>query len=74
MPRVVVRAFGLALTAVVFAVACGCDGVFLETHPNPDEAKSDGPNMIALDDFPALAETCLRLRQALAEPAGCAAP
>jgi 2-dehydro-3-deoxyphosphooctonate aldolase (KDO 8-P synthase) len=55
------------------AVAAGCDGVFLETHPDPDQAKSDGPNMIALDDFPALAETCLRLRQALAEPA-CAAP
>jgi 2-dehydro-3-deoxyphosphooctonate aldolase (KDO 8-P synthase) len=51
------------------AVACGCDGVFLETHPRPDEAKSDGPNMIALDDLPALVETCLRLRQALAAPA-----
>ncbi len=47
------------------AVAVGCDGVFLETHPRPDEALSDGPNMIALDDFPALAEMCLRLRQAL---------
>src|SRR5262249_1335888 len=32
------------------AVACGCDGVFLETHPRPDEALSDGPNMIALAD------------------------
>jgi 2-dehydro-3-deoxyphosphooctonate aldolase (KDO 8-P synthase) len=51
------------------AVACGCDGVFLETHPRPDEAKSDGPNMIALDDLPALVETCLRLRQALSAPA-----
>ncbi len=51
------------------AVACGCDGLFLETHPRPDEAKSDGPNMIALDDLPALVETCLRLRQALAAPA-----
>ena len=51
------------------AVACGCDGVFLETHPRPDQALSDGPNMIALDDFPALVEMCLRLRQALAEPA-----
>jgi 2-dehydro-3-deoxyphosphooctonate aldolase (KDO 8-P synthase) len=28
------------------AVACGCDGVFLETHPDPDHALSDGPNMI----------------------------
>src|SRR5262249_24457948 len=47
------------------AVACGCDGLFLETHPRPDEALSDGPNMIALDDLPALVECCLRLRQAL---------
>jgi 2-dehydro-3-deoxyphosphooctonate aldolase (KDO 8-P synthase) len=51
------------------AVAAGCDGVFLETHPRPDEAKSDGPNMVALADLPALVRRCLRLRQALAEPA-----
>jgi 2-dehydro-3-deoxyphosphooctonate aldolase (KDO 8-P synthase) len=51
------------------AVACGCNGVFLETHPRPDEAKSDGPNMIALDDLPALVETCLRLREAISSPA-----
>ncbi len=49
------------------AVACGCDGVFLETHPRPDEALSDGPNMIALDDFPDLVRCCLRLRRALEE-------
>ncbi len=49
------------------AVACGCDGVFLETHPRPDEALSDGPNMIALDDLPALISCCLRLRQALTQ-------
>ena len=30
------------------AVACGCDGVFFETHPDPDNAKSDGPNMVPL--------------------------
>ena len=47
------------------AVASGCDGVFLETHPRPDEALSDGPNMIALHDLPALVECCLRIRQAL---------
>ena len=51
------------------ATACGCDGVFLETHPRPDEALSDGPNMVALDDLPALVECCLRLRQAVAAPA-----
>jgi 2-dehydro-3-deoxyphosphooctonate aldolase (KDO 8-P synthase) len=51
------------------AVAAGCDGLFLETHPRPDEALSDGPNMIVLDELPALVECCLRLRQALALPA-----
>jgi 2-dehydro-3-deoxyphosphooctonate aldolase (KDO 8-P synthase) len=51
------------------AVAAGCDGLFLETHPRPDEALSDGPNMVALADLPELVECCLRLRQALtAEP------
>lgn len=51
------------------AVACGCDGVFIETHPRPDEALSDGPNMIALHDLPTLIACCLRIRNALAEPA-----
>ena len=50
------------------AVAAGCDGLFLETHPRPDEALSDGPNMVALDQLPALVECCLRLRQALQPP------
>ncbi|MFO0929867.1 MAG: 3-deoxy-8-phosphooctulonate synthase [Gemmataceae bacterium] len=48
------------------AVAAGCDGLFIETHPRPDEALSDGPNMIALGDLPALIDTCLRIRQAIA--------
>ncbi len=30
------------------AMAVGCDGIFLETHPHPDKALSDGPNMVAL--------------------------
>jgi 2-dehydro-3-deoxyphosphooctonate aldolase (KDO 8-P synthase) len=47
------------------AVAAGCDGLFLETHPRPDEALSDGPNMIALSDLPTLIECGLRLRRAL---------
>jgi 2-dehydro-3-deoxyphosphooctonate aldolase (KDO 8-P synthase) len=49
------------------AVAAGCDGVFLETHPRPDQALSDGPNMISLADLPRLIETCLRIRQALVD-------
>jgi len=47
------------------AVAAGCDGLFLETHPNPDEAPSDGPNMVPFAELPALLATCLRLRAAL---------
>ena len=49
------------------AVACGCDGIFLETHPNPDEALSDGPNMIILDELPALVQSCLAIREALVQ-------
>jgi 2-dehydro-3-deoxyphosphooctonate aldolase (KDO 8-P synthase) len=47
------------------AAACGCDGIFLETHPRPDEALSDGPNMIALDDLPKLITCCLSIRRAV---------
>jgi 2-dehydro-3-deoxyphosphooctonate aldolase (KDO 8-P synthase) len=36
------------------AVAVGVAGVFIETHPDPDNAPSDGPNMVALRDFEAL--------------------
>jgi 2-dehydro-3-deoxyphosphooctonate aldolase (KDO 8-P synthase) len=37
----------------------------METHPEPDKALSDGPNMVALAELPALIECCLRIRQAL---------
>ena len=37
------------------AVAAGCDGVFFETHPDPDSAFSDGPNMVPLSEFERLA-------------------
>ena len=47
------------------AVAAGCDGLFLETHPDPDSAPSDGPNMLRLEDFGPLVEVCLKLRAAL---------
>ena len=54
------------------AVAAGCDGLFLETHPTPEKALSDGPNMVVLDQLAGLIETCLLLRQALdaAGPSG----
>lgn len=38
------------------AVAVGVAGVFIETHPDPDNAPSDGPNMVKLSDMPALLE------------------
>ena len=41
------------------AVAVGVDAVFIETHPDPDNAPSDGPNMVSLADFEALARTLL---------------
>ncbi|MCG8598580.1 MAG: 3-deoxy-8-phosphooctulonate synthase [Verrucomicrobiales bacterium] len=36
------------------AVATGCDGVFMETHPNPSEALSDGPNQVPLNKLGAV--------------------
>ncbi len=44
------------------AVAVGVDGLFIETHPNPAEAKSDGANMLALDQLEPLLERLSRLR------------
>jgi 2-dehydro-3-deoxyphosphooctonate aldolase (KDO 8-P synthase) len=51
------------------AVAIGVAGVFLETHQDPDNAPSDGPNMIHLKDLPGIVETLLELdRIAKAKP------
>ncbi len=44
------------------AVAIGADGLFFETHPDPDSSPSDGPNMIPLDDFAPMIERLLKLR------------
>ncbi len=46
-------------------VAVGVDGLFMETHPNPALAKSDGANMLRLDLMDALLEKLVRLREAL---------
>ncbi len=43
------------------AVATGVAGVFMETHPNPAEAKSDGPNAVPLDRMKELLETLVEL-------------
>jgi 2-dehydro-3-deoxyphosphooctonate aldolase (KDO 8-P synthase) len=43
------------------AIAAGADGVFIETHPQPDNSLSDGPNMIALDKMPKLLASLLKV-------------
>jgi 2-dehydro-3-deoxyphosphooctonate aldolase (KDO 8-P synthase) len=45
------------------AIATGASGLFIETHPNPKEAKSDGANMLPLQLLPALLEKLVRLRE-----------
>jgi 2-dehydro-3-deoxyphosphooctonate aldolase (KDO 8-P synthase) len=47
------------------AVAVGVDGLFIETHPNPSIAKSDGANMLPLDQLEALLERLVKIRQAI---------
>ena len=42
------------------AVSLGIAGVFIETHQDPDNAPSDGPNMIRLDQMPALIRSLMR--------------
>lgn len=43
------------------ALAAGARGLFIETHPDPDKALSDGPSQIPLDDFPALIRQCINI-------------
>lgn len=47
------------------AAAVGCDGFFMEVHPRPDEALSDGPNSLPLEEVEPLVESLLRIRRAL---------
>jgi len=47
------------------AIAAGADGLFIETHPNPSEAKSDGANMLHLDQLEKLLVKLVRLRDAV---------
>ena len=47
------------------AIAAGADGLFIETHPNPAVAKSDGANMLRLDLMKELLTQLVKLRQAL---------
>ncbi len=47
------------------AAAAGCDGFFMEVHPNPDQALSDGPNMVPLYHLKPLLERLLRIVDAV---------
>ena len=47
------------------ALAAGADGIFLETHPQPERALSDGPNMIPLASMPALLKSLLKVHSAV---------
>ncbi len=47
------------------AIATGADGLFIETHPNPAEAKSDGANMLRLDLLEPLLEKLVRVKQSI---------
>lgn len=47
------------------AIAVGADGIFIETHPNPAEALSDGENMLPLAQLNGLLEKLLRIKKAL---------
>ena len=47
------------------AVAVGCDALFLEVHPHPDRALSDGPNAVALETLPSLLADVLAVDRAL---------
>ena len=46
-------------------IAVGADGIFIETHPNPSEAKSDGANMLQLDKLDNLLAKLTKIREAI---------
>lgn len=52
-------------TSARASVAAGVDGLFIETHPNPAIAKSDGANMLALDRLESLLERLARIRETI---------
>ncbi len=50
------------------AVAAGCDGVFMETHPDPAKAFSDGPNQVPLAELEAVVEQLRAVHRAVQNP------
>ncbi|MBK6282477.1 MAG: 3-deoxy-8-phosphooctulonate synthase [Draconibacterium sp.] len=55
----------LIVTVARAGIAVGVDGIFIETHPNPTIAKSDGANMLRLDLLEELLEKLVRIRKAI---------
>jgi len=55
----------LVLPAALAAIAAGADGLLVEVHPNPAVALSDGPQSLALADFPAFVHTVRRMAEAM---------
>ncbi len=47
------------------AVAAGCDGVFLETHPDPDQAQSDAANQVVLTEVKPILERLVQIHAAV---------
>jgi 2-dehydro-3-deoxyphosphooctonate aldolase (KDO 8-P synthase) len=54
----------LISTVARAGIAAGVDGLFIETHPRPSEARSDGANMLPLDQLEGLLEQLVRIREA----------
>ena len=60
-----VVAHALTVAATLAAVAAGVDGIFLECHPNPRQAKSDAATMLGLDEVEPLLQKCVAIRNAV---------
>jgi 2-dehydro-3-deoxyphosphooctonate aldolase (KDO 8-P synthase) len=63
------RQFVLPLSRA--AVSVGIDALFMEVHPDPDNAKSDGPNMVALSNLRGLLEELIALDDLVKNKLGC---
>ncbi len=55
----------LIATIAKAAIAIGADGIFIETHPDPSKAKSDGANMLHLDHFEKLMTDLVKIRKTI---------
>lgn len=60
------RPFGVPLVGA--ALAAGCDGLFLEVHPDPDRIPSGGSTMLSLDALPSLLAEVSAIARTLAQP------